>query len=129
MDIADKPQTCDYLQRVYDIVWNVGAYDTLENLFMASEDLVAGKALYEELVQVLSIEKQELLRKMELVTFYTDNEQFVIDSYKKVLGKTGKDFENFQTLVDRSFSGISDSSDVDCYDYPSCWERFKTFYR
>ena len=126
---ATRPQTCEYLQRVYDIVWNIGAYDTLEDLFMASEDLVRGQILYEKLVQVLSIEKQELLRKMELVTFFTDNEQWVMDSFKKVLGKTEQDFENFENLVDKSFSGISASSDVNCYDYPSCWEAFKTFFR
>ena len=129
MEKAERPQTCEYLQRVYEIVWNIGAYDTLEDLFMASEDLVRGQILYEKLVQVLSIEKQELLRKMELVTFFTDNEQWVMDSFKKVLGKTGQDFENFENLVDKSFSGISASSDVNCYDYPSCWEAFKTFFR
>ena len=127
---GEKPQTCEYLQRVYEIVWNVGAYDTLEELFMGSEDLVRGQDLYEKLLQVLSIEKQDLLRKMELVTFLTDNEQWVMESYRKVLGKTDQDFQNFENLVDKSFSGIGASSDVvNCYDYPSCWQAFRTFFR
>lgn len=124
-----RPVVCDYLQKVFKIVWNRGAVDTLEQLFMTSGDLTASKELHDQLLQTLPIEKQQLLRQMELIAFHTDDAPVIIEEYSKVLGNSDNNYKALVDLIESSFSKIKDVSPVECYIYPRCWDSFKLFYR
>ena len=97
-------------------------------MFQVSEQIEATEEVHYLLQQVLPIEKQELLRQMELISFYTDDIQRIMSEYSKVLGKEPDNYRKLQDLIEDSFSAIKDVSDINCYDYPSCWNNFKIFY-
>ena len=54
---------CKYLENVFKIVWHVGLFETLEHLFDETQTVDASEELYNQLLQTLPTEKQELLRK------------------------------------------------------------------
>ena len=116
------------MREVYKIVWNRGLFDALNQLFTVSEDLVPGKDLHDQLLQALPIEKQELVRQMELITFYTDDADQIISDYSQIIGTTSNDFKELERLIETSFSQIKDVSGIDCYNYPRCWTAFTRFY-
>ena len=101
---------CQHLKHVTNIVWNRGLVDTLQELFMVSEDLVAGPELHDQLLQALTIEKQQLLRQMEIVTFYTNDAEKIIEKYWKLLGEGDDNFKQLENLISDSFNGIKDVS-------------------
>ena len=47
----DTPMVCQHLKHVTKTVWNRGLVETLEQLFVVSEDLVAGPELHSQLLQ------------------------------------------------------------------------------
>ena len=103
---------CQHLKHVIKTVWNRGLVDPLEQLFAVSEDLIAGPELHDQLLQALTIEKQQLLRQMELVTFYTDDSETIVEKYWNILAdNNGQDSHNeLEKLISDSFSGIKDVS-------------------
>ncbi len=59
-------------------------------------------------LQALTIEKQQLLRQMELITFYTDDAEGIIQKYWTMLGEGDDNFKELENLVSNSFNGIKD---------------------
>lgn len=101
---------CSYLDEVFSIVWKTGLYDTLANLF---DGLLASEELYNQLLRALPTEKQQLLRRMELVTFYTNDAKSIISEYGKILGTSGQDnYRDLESLIEKSFIGIRDVSKI-----------------
>ena len=61
-------------------------------------------------LQALTIEKQQLLRQMELITFYTDDAEEIVQKYWTLLGEGDDNFKELENLISDSFNGIKDVS-------------------
>ena len=62
-----------------------------------------------KLLFLLTIEKQQLLRQMELITFYTDDADEIIENYWTILMGNGKDnYKQLENLISDSFNKIKD---------------------
>ena len=58
----------------------------------------------------MTIEKQQLLRQMELITFYTDDAEEIVQKYWTLLGEGDDNFKELENLISDSFNGIKDVS-------------------
>ena len=61
-------------------------------------------------LQALTIEKQQLLRQMELITFYTDDAEEIVQKYWTLLGEGDDNFKELENLISDSFNEIKDVS-------------------
>ena len=66
--------------------------------------------IYIMCLQALTIEKQQLLRQMELITFYTDDAEEIVQKYWTLLGEGDDNFKELENLISDSFNGIKDVS-------------------